>query len=147
LHYSENQDYPPTYIISHFSFSMISPLFRTGVLTGLLSLSSFSLFAQAAAPADSALAVQRLFAKRRTGSTILALPGGYFLGYGAVSAARGIDGGGVTLGLGAVLSSVAVAKNIRFSKAKEDEILSAYQQGKPIPKNIRRRLKQKHFKA
>lgn len=126
---------------------MISRLLRTSILTGLLGLSSFSLFAQATTPADSAAAVQRLFAKRRTGSTILALPGGYFLGYGAVSAARGVDGSGVTLGLGAVLSGVAVAKNIRFSKAKEDEILSAYQQGKPLPKNIRRRLKRKHFKA
>ncbi|SHL17604.1 hypothetical protein [Hymenobacter psychrotolerans] len=126
---------------------MISHLLRTGVLTGLLGLSSFSLFAQAAEPADSTKAVQRLFAKRRTGSTILALPGGYFLGYGAVSTAQGTDGGGVTLGLGAVLSSVAIAKSVRFSKAKEEEILSAYQQGKPIPKNIRRRLKQKHFKG
>ncbi len=128
-------------------FYMIAHLLRTGAFTSLLALSAFSSFAQATEPADSTKAVQRLFATRRTGSTILALPGGYFLGYGAVATARGIDGAPTTLGLGVVLSAVAIAKNARFSKAKEEAILSAYQQGKPIPKNIRRRLKSKHFKA
>ncbi|MBC6697568.1 hypothetical protein [Hymenobacter sp. BT190] len=128
--------------ISH----MIAHVLRTGVFTGLLALSAFSSFAQIT-PADSTKAVQRLFAKRRTGSTILAFPGGYLLGYGAVATARGIDGAPITLGLGAVLSAVAIAKNARFSKAKEEAILSAYQQGKPIPKNIRRRLKKKDLKA
>ncbi|WBO84735.1 hypothetical protein [Hymenobacter yonginensis] len=126
---------------------MIAYLFRTCAFTGLLALSAFSSFAQTTQPVDSSKAVQRLFDKRRTGSTILALPGGYFFGYGAVATARGIDGAPTTLGLGVVLSAVAIAKNARFSKAKEEAILSAYQQGKPIPKNILRRLKKKHFNA
>jgi hypothetical protein len=113
----------------------------------MLGLSTLSVSAQAQAPADSAKAVHRLFASRRTGSTILGLPAGYFLGYGAVATAQGIDGAPVTLGLGVALSAVTVSKGIRFSKKREEEVVSAYQQGKAIPKNIRRRLKRKHFKA
>ncbi|GAB2791428.1 hypothetical protein GCM10027175_32610 [Hymenobacter latericoloratus] len=91
--------------------------------------------------------MQRLFASRRTGSTILGFPAGYFFGYGAVATAQGVDGAPVTLGLGAVLSAITISKGVRFSKDREQEIVGAYQQGKAIPKNIRRRLKRKHFRA
>ncbi|WP_139924563.1 hypothetical protein [Hymenobacter sp. DG01] len=126
---------------------MTSHVLRVGLFAGLLGLSAISASAQAVAPADSAKAVQRLFASRRTGSTILGLPAGYFFGYGAVATARGVDGAPVTLGLGVILSGVSISKGIRFSKDREEEIVTAYQQGKAIPKNIRRRLKRKHFKA
>ena len=128
---------------------MIAHLFRSSVLAGLLGLSALSAAAQAPAPApaDSAQAVKRLFASRRTGATILALPSGYFVGYGAVASAQGVDGAPVTLGVGVLLSGVTFAKTARFSKDKETAILTAYEQGKPIPQHIRRRLKKKHFKA
>ena len=99
------------------------------------------------APADSVEAVARLFRSRRTGSTILGLPSGYFLGYGAVATAQGVDQAPLTLGIGAVLSAVTIAKGVRFSKQREEEIVTNYQQGKPIPKNIKRRLRRKHFKV
>ncbi len=51
------------------------------------------------------------------------------------------------LGIGVILSGITIAKSVRFSKQREEEIITAYQQGKPIPKNIRRRLKPKHFKG
>lgn len=99
------------------------------------------------APADSVEAIERLFRSRRTGSTILGIPSGYFLGYGAVATAQGVDQAPLTLGIGVVLSAVTIAKSVRFSKQREEEIITNYQQGKPIPKNIKRRLRRKHFKV
>lgn len=101
----------------------------------------------AVASTDSVKAVQRLFRSRRTGSNILGFPAGYCLGYGAVATAQGEAGAAGTLGIGVVLSTVTIAKGVRFSKMREEEILTAYQQGKPIPKNVRRRLRKKHFNA
>lgn len=101
------------------------------------------------APAsDSAKAVRRLFTSRRTGSTILGLPGGYMLGYGLVTSLQNeVNGGPATLGVGAILSAVSIGKGVRFSKDREADILADHQQGKPLPKNIRRRLHKKHFRS
>jgi predicted lipid-binding transport protein (Tim44 family) len=97
-----------------------------------------------AAGQDSVKAVQRLFKSRRTGAALLAFPGGYLIGSGLVRLA---DGGAVSVLLGGGLAGVAFAKESRFSKKREAEIIQSYNQGKALPKNIRRRLKRKHFKA
>lgn len=96
-----------------------------------------------AAPAtDSAQAVKRLFASRRKGAVLLAIPGGYVFGAGLASLQ---DQGATSVFLGGALAAVAIGKESRFSKKKEDTILTAYQQGQPLPQAIRRRLKKKHF--
>ncbi|QIL77016.1 hypothetical protein [Hymenobacter sp. HDW8] len=95
---------------------------------------------------DTLQAVQKLFRSRRTGGAILGFPGGYMLGYGLVSTARGIDGAPATLAIGAVLSGISLSKSARFSKLKEAEIISAYQNGKPLPAYVRTRIKSKHLK-
>lgn len=104
---------------------------------------------KAATAPDSVMAVQKLFAKRRTGSVILAIPGGYLLGSGLVSTIRyGVDEQGpTTVVLGAILSGVAIAKGARFSDKREAAVISAYQGGQPLPRAIRRRLKNKHFRS
>jgi len=106
-------------------------------------------------PADTVAAVRRLFELRREGagvlmggSTALILIGG--------AASRGSDGFGSDqfkfmvgiIATGACVAAplaVGIAKRIRFSHRKEAALLTAYQRGQPLPKKIRRRLREKHF--
>ncbi|MBD2715964.1 hypothetical protein KBK19_13055 [Microvirga sp. STR05] len=108
--------------------------------------------AQAPSPvADSSQAVRNLFQQRRTGGGIFTA-----IGIGATGAiARGLssgDSGGNAGGavvsiaaLGGVPAGIGISKLVRFSKTREEEIIAAHQQGKPVPNYVRRRLKAKHF--
>lgn len=58
-----------------------------------------------------------------------------------------VDGGPVTMGLGAVLSGISLSKGTRFSKVKEAEIIRAYQSGKPLPAYVRNRIRTKHLQG
>ncbi|HEX8351052.1 MAG TPA: hypothetical protein VF598_13900 [Hymenobacter sp.] len=94
-----------------------------------------------AAP-DSVQAVRKLFHRRRVGAVILAAPGGYIFGAGLAALD---ENGSASVVLGGSLAAVAISKGARFNVKREEQIIADYQQGKPIPKNIRRRLKRKYF--
>lgn len=49
--------------------------------------------------------------------------------------------------IGGVLAGVAINKEARFNKKKESEMLTAYQQGQPLPAYVRKRIKNKHMKG
>jgi hypothetical protein len=106
--------------------------------------------ASTAAP-DSALAVGNLFRQRRTGGWIWTAIGGISTIRTAVASSHpdvGGNAGGKVLGvvaLGGIPVGVGISKLARFSYAREEEILKNYQEGKPLPRYIRRRLKPKHF--
>lgn len=128
-------------------FSAGSAVAQTAETVPASSATTPTLTTPTLAAADSTQAVQRLFKSRRTGSTILGFPGGYMLGYGLVSTARGVDGAPTTLAIGAVLSGISISKGARFNKVKEAEIIRAYQDGKPLPAYVRNRIKKKHLKG
>ena len=100
---------------------------------------------------DSVSAVRKLFQQRRTGGGVLSA-----IGIGATGAiARGLssgDAGGNAGGailsvavIGGIPAGVGISKLVRFSKPREEAIVAAYQQGKPLPSYVRRRLKPTHF--
>ncbi|GAA3951994.1 hypothetical protein GCM10022406_37240 [Hymenobacter algoricola] len=112
--------------------------------------------------ADSAAALHRLFAKRRTGGVIYTVAGTVFAirvvassasrttvstGGGPITIDNSPSGGAIAtgVGIGLLLDGIGVGKLARFTKAKEAVIVKDYDQGKPLPKAIRRRLKAKHF--
>jgi hypothetical protein len=47
--------------------------------------------------------------------------------------------------VGAVPSLIGLRQANRFSAEREADILSAYAEGRPIPADVRRRLRRKHF--
>jgi hypothetical protein len=111
---------------------------------------------------DSVLAVHRLFQSRRTSGKILtigAVPialGATFVGalislgnfYNRTGSPPNpfVDGiaGGVMLS-GLLPGIVGIPQLIRFKKKREKAIISAYEQGSPLPVYVRRRLKPKYF--
>ena len=107
----------------------------------------------AAVPADSVVAVHRLFELRREGSGLLGIGAGatmfaggvvFGIAYGASGFAAGVI---VTSLYVAVPLAIGIAKRVRFSHRKEAALLAAYQRGQPLPKKIRRRLREKHFQS
>ena len=103
------------------------------------------------AAADSALAVRNLFQKRRTGGAVFTTIGTGFSLAILRGLASGSTGGNAAGGvasiavLGLLPAGVGVGKLTRFSKVREEEIVTAYGQGKPLPSTIRRRLKAGYF--
>jgi hypothetical protein len=93
---------------------------------------------------DSVQAVRTLFRKRRNGGTVYTSAGGLVL-------LRGILSGPYALGLGASavvsapLLGVGISKLVRFGSKRENEVIKQYQQGKPLPPAIRRRLRPEYF--
>jgi len=98
---------------------------------------------------DTAYAVQELFAARRTGGTVLTIGGGIFTGL-FVSSLATIDkvgtgdalaGGGCIVGLGLLPASIGISKLARFSRAREQQVISAYATGEKLPRQYARRLR------
>lgn len=135
---------------------MMLSVLRASLLAGVLGLGTFSAAAQSESSADSVQAVRELFRRHRTGGWIWTGVGGAFaLRIASVAATSNSSGsfssttGGTVVGvglLGGVPAGIGISKLVRFSKAREEEVLVSYSQGKPLPENIRRRLKRKHFK-
>jgi hypothetical protein len=112
--------------------------------------------------ADSALAVHRLFQRRRTSGKILtigAVPvalGAAFAGamisvynyYGNSGSPKPfVDGIAVGVTLSGLLPGIiGIPQLIRFKKKREKAIISAYEQGEALPVYVRRRLKPKFFR-
>ncbi|WP_019947446.1 hypothetical protein [Hymenobacter aerophilus] len=123
---------------------------RKILFSAALLLSTMAAHAQVPAT-DSTQAVQNLFAQRRTGGAIFTAIGVGATGAivrGASSGDSGGNAGGAivsALALGGVPFGIGIGKLVRFSKTREAEIVAAYSAGKPIPRDIRRRLKSSHF--
>ncbi len=93
---------------------------------------------------DTVAAVKKLFAQRRRGGWFYT---SRITGFSILPAIAllALDSNPIGIGLIGASIGVGVGKLIRFSSKKENAIISAYQQGKPLPQPIRRRLKSKFF--
>ena len=106
--------------------------------------------------ADTSAAVRRLFAERRSetgagqlvGAGFLAIFSNYALSYATYETTLQSAGAGLTAAvLGYEVFSVAQILHWRrrYSKAQEQAMLAALEQGQPLPRWLRRRLKAKYF--
>ena len=127
---------------------------RNNKLFLLSMLASFALMLSAAAPAlgqgrDTAFAVHKLFRAKRAGGT------GYSdAATGAVSPTRYAErpNGRPTAQearqnalAAAAFGTVGMLKAERYSASREAAIIEGYGLGNPIPADIRRKLRRKHF--
>ncbi|WP_400194120.1 hypothetical protein [Hymenobacter sp. B81] len=136
---------------------MMKRLFATALLTALAAAGSHAQTTlpttpQPPAPAavsgqagpDSVAAVRNLFRKRRNGGTL-------FTAIGSLVLVRGVlaDGGGSVVGSALVAApflGVGVSKLVRFGSKREEAYIKQYQQGRPLPHHIRRRLRADYFR-
>ncbi|SMB87879.1 hypothetical protein SAMN00120144_1437 [Hymenobacter roseosalivarius DSM 11622] len=125
-------------------FTAGSAVAQTTETTAAPAVATSGIIAPAAFSSDSLQAVQKLFKSRRTGAVLLAVPGGYVFGAGLANVQ---EGGISSMLIGGVLAGVAINKEARFNKKKESEMLTAYQQGQPLPAYVRKRIKNKHMKG
>ncbi|GAA4371800.1 hypothetical protein [Hymenobacter koreensis] len=94
---------------------------------------------------DSIDAVRNLFRKRRNGGTA-------FTAVGSLVLLRGVLTDNEDTGIGpsavvaAPLLAVGLSKLVRFGSKKEEAYIKAYQQGRPLPKAVRRRLQPDYFR-
>ncbi|MDO7853289.1 hypothetical protein Q4S41_16910 [Hymenobacter sp. CA1UV-4] len=88
---------------------------------------------------DTAFAVHKLFVQRRHGSDGLLAAAGEMVSSSTVAGA--VSG----LAVGAAPAAVGLSQANRYSAAREAAILSSYANGWPIPADVRRKLRRKHF--
>lgn len=104
-----------------------------------------------ATKADTVQAVRTLFSKRRTGGWVWTTIGAVAAVRIATASASGDTGGnasGAVIGatvVGGIPAGIGIGKLTRFSKAKEDAVLTVYSQSKTLPPYVSRRLKRKYF--
>jgi hypothetical protein len=94
---------------------------------------------------DSAQAVRTLFRKRRNGGTVYTSIGSLVLLRGVLfsGSADELVASGV---IAAPFIAVGISKLSRFGNKKEEQYIKQYQQGKPLPRFIRRRLQPDFFR-
>ena len=88
---------------------------------------------------DTAFAVHKLFVQRRHGSD------GLLATAGEMAASNTLAGTVRGVVAGAAPAAVGLNQSARFSVQREAEILSSYANGWPIPADVRRKLRRKHF--
>ena len=88
---------------------------------------------------DTAFAVHKLFVQRRHGSDALLATAG------EMAASTTVAGAVSGLVVGAAPAAVGFSQANRFSAGREAAILSSYANGWPIPADVRRKLRRKHF--
>lgn len=86
---------------------------------------------------DTTLAIQKLFANKRSSGRILTMVGSYYLFAGAIALPVGA--------IGLVQTGFGLIRQTRFRRAREEAILESYRLGAELPKRIQRRLKAKYF--
>ena len=125
----------------------------TGFIGGLLLAARPLLGAAQTAPPprpvlDSAAAVHRLFRQhRRSAEGDLAFGAAGLVGL-AYSATRGQPGWlGPNALIGLVSTALGLRQAIRYSEGHESFIVHQYEQGWPLPAEVRRRLRPKYFRA
>ena len=88
---------------------------------------------------DTAFAVHKLFVQRRHGADALLATAGGLAGSATVAGAVS------DLVVGAAPAAVGFARSARYGAQREAAILSNYANGWPIPADVRRKLRRKHF--
>ena len=110
--------------------------------------------ARAYAREDTVYAVRRLFKNQDAQSTQrLALWAGGLSGVavGAFLPAPfgnpGLKTSAIATGavVAGTMSGLALGRMLRFRPARRDQVLAAYEQGEPLPRYVRRRLRPEHF--
>ena len=125
----------------------------TGFIGGLLLAAPPLLGAAQTAPPprpvlDSAAAVHRLFKKhRRSAEGDLAFGAAGLVGlvFSATHGQPDLLGPNALIGL--VSTVLGLRQAIRYSEGRESFIVQQYEQGWPLPADVRRRLRAKHFRA
>ena len=122
------------------------------LLAGLLLPAALPLPAQPAPPArparDTAYALHSLFRERRSKGLQTAGFGLAGLTGTAFTLVRGAVDASVLFGLAsAVPTALGVRQYWRFSEDREGGVVRRYEQGWPLPPDVRRRLRAKHFRA
>lgn len=116
-----------------------------------------------AAAEDTVHALTTLYSRRRVGGASW-ITGGTLGGLRALTAAGqqktvstsygtymvndGASGGGIAVGIGLILlvDGYGLSKVMRFSAAKQVALIADVRAGKPLPPNVRRRLKPRFFR-
>ena len=88
---------------------------------------------------DTAFAVHKLFMQRRHGADALLATAG------EMAASTTVSGAVTGLVAGAAPAAIGLSKSARYSAQREANILSSYANGWPIPADVRRKLRRKHF--
>ncbi|MFC6223464.1 hypothetical protein ACFP2F_09445 [Hymenobacter artigasi] len=88
---------------------------------------------------DTAFAVHKLFVQRRHGADAL------LAAAGEMAASTTVSGAVSGLVAGAAPAAVGLVKSARYSTQREANILNSYANGWPIPADVRRKLRRKHF--
>ncbi|MDO7847756.1 hypothetical protein Q5H92_15415 [Hymenobacter sp. M29] len=97
---------------------------------------------------DSAYAVHNLFRQRRGNALSEAGYGFAGLAGTAFAVSRGQGAVAGLLTLNALVSSVLAVRNLRrYSESREAGVVQQYEQGWPLPADVRKRLKIKYFRA
>lgn len=137
---------------------------RVGLLLVLLLTGRYPVEAQRRHPPvsrsytteDTVRAVRRLFKGQESLGTLrlaTGLGGLSGVGVGTLLPAPfgnpGLKRGAVAFGLvsGGVGAGLALRRMLRFSSRHRDQVLAAYQQGEPLPRYVRRRLRPEHFQV
>ena len=97
---------------------------------------------------DSAAAVHRLFKQhRRSAETDLAFGAVGLVGlvYGSTHGQPDLLGPNALIGL--VSTALGLRQAFRYGEGRESFIVRQYEQGWPLPADVRRRLRPKHFRA
>ena len=125
------------------------PGFIGGLLLAALPLPGAAQTAPPPRPArDSAYAVHQLFRQhRRSAEGVLGL-GTASIADLVFSAARGRSGGAsVNVLLTVACATLGLREGLRYGPDREGSIVRQYEQGWPLPAEVRRRLRPKHFRA
>ncbi|RTQ50917.1 hypothetical protein EJV47_09905 [Hymenobacter gummosus] len=93
---------------------------------------------------DSAQAVRNLFRRRRNGGTAYTSVGGLVLATGVLAGPFSLEPP-ASVAISAPFLAVGIGKLVRFGHKRENAIIKQYQAGKPLPANIRRRLRAELF--
>lgn len=93
---------------------------------------------------DTVQAVHTLFRKRRNGGTAYTSVGGLVLATGVLAGPFSL-GAGESVAISVPFLAVGLGKLLRFGPKKEAELIKQYQQGKPLPARIRKRLQPSYF--
>lgn len=88
---------------------------------------------------DTAFAVHKLFLQRRHGSDALLATAG------EMASSTTVTGAVSGLVAGTAPAAIGLTQAARFSAEREAAILSSYANGWPIPADVRRKLRRKHF--
>ena len=90
---------------------------------------------------DTSVAVQQLFADKRSVEKIRTMVGTCF----ATGGLLGLPAGAPVLAFGLVPLGLGLIKQTTFRRHREELLLRDYQAGLALPKRIQRRLKAKYF--